>query len=111
MSRPSGICNDDRPTTAPRPFLRWAGGKFYLSQALSRFVPQDVVARRYFEPFLGAGTLFFRLSHPNAYLSDLNAHLIESYRAIRDNPVAVARELRRHARNDSESYYYTVRDC
>lgn len=102
--------NKTTPEIMPRPFLRWAGGKFYLSDALRRYVPEDVSERRYYEPFLGAGTMFFRLRHQMAHLSDLNAHLIECYRAIRDNPTAIAKALRLHARNNSESYYYTVRD-
>lgn len=93
-----------------RPFLRWAGGKFYLSKALLQFVPSDVLARKYHEPFLGGGSLFFALRHPNAFLSDLNAHLIGCYTAIRENPAAVSRALRVHARKNSESYYYSVRD-
>jgi len=96
--------------TRPRPFLRWAGGKFYLTDALLAFTPPDAHCRRYFEPFLGAGTLFFALGHPRARLSDLNGHLIDCYRAIRDEPAAVARQLRGHARNDSESFYYRVRN-
>jgi DNA adenine methylase len=94
----------------PRPFLRWAGGKANLAEKLRRFVPPDVDERRYFEPFLGAGAVFFSLQHPKANLSDLNGHLIECYRAIRDAPTAVARELRAHAQQDCEPYYYLVRD-
>jgi DNA adenine methylase len=96
---------------APRPFLRWAGGKFYLTSALLGFTPSDVSVRRYFEPFLGAGSLFFALRHEYAYLSDLNGHLIECYRAIRDNPRAVALALRGHAERDCERYYYSVREA
>jgi DNA adenine methylase len=111
LPSPTRIRNENDAETRPRPFLRWAGGKYYLWDALRHFVPEDVASRRYFEPFLGAGTMFLSLAHPNARLSDLNAHLIECYQAIRDSPDAVARELRIHARNDSEPYYYAVRDA
>lgn len=110
LSSSPRVRNASSPEARPRPFLRWAGGKFYLWEALRRFVPEDVRERRYFEPFLGAGTMFLNLGHPNARLSDLNAHLIECYLAIRNSPDAVARELLTHAQNDCERYYYAVRD-
>ena len=68
----------------PRPFLRWAGSK---QRVLSQVVPR--VPRTFdtfYEPFLGAGSLFFLLTPPRAVLSDSNADLIETYRAVRDRP-------------------------
>jgi len=81
-----------------------------LAHVLAPLVPADVHKRIYHEPFLGAGSLFFALSHPNARLSDLNKHLVECYTAIRDHPDAISKALRRHAREDSEDHYYAVRE-
>ncbi len=86
------------------------GGKFHVAEKLVRFIPGDISQHRYFEPFLGAGSLFLALQHPNAYLSDLNGHLIDCYKMIRDDPGAVHKELKVHASNDSEEYYYKIRD-
>jgi DNA adenine methylase len=93
-----------------RPFLRWVGGKFNLATRLMDFLPPDIHERTYFEPFLGAGALFFALQHRRAYLSDLNHHLIDCYQVIRERPADVAAALRRHISQDSEKYYYDVRD-
>ena len=103
--------NDSVSATAIRPFLRWAGGKFHLAAMLCEFVPDDIQMRRYFEPFFGAGSLFFSLQHPKAFLSDANSHLMECYREVRDHSISVARHLRGHQSKDCEDYYYVVRDA
>jgi DNA adenine methylase len=91
-----------------KPFLRWAGGKSKVVQHLVQYVPSHYGA--YWEPFLGAGALFFRLAPEAAYLSDLNEDLIECFRHVRANPDLIHRYLREHARRTSEDYYYLVRD-
>ena len=50
-------------TECVRPFLKWAGAKRQLLEALRRFVPAAFTA--YHEPFLGSGALFFDLSRRN----------------------------------------------
>ena len=44
-------------SAVPRPFLRWAGSKQRLLRQLVPLLPSSY--GRYFEPFLGAGSLFF----------------------------------------------------
>lgn len=100
---------NDIATTA-QPFLRWAGGKFHLARVLLGFVPSGARERNYYEPFLGAASLFFSLRPKRAYLSDVNAHLMNCYGVIRDSPDAVAKALRAHAARDSEAHYYEVRE-
>jgi DNA adenine methylase len=79
----------------PRPFLKWAGGKTQLADALLERMP--LVFNVYHEPFVGSGALFFRLYREqrirHAILSDLNAELIDTYRAIRDCVSEVIRLL------------------
>lgn len=47
----------------------------------------------YYEPFLGAGSLFFASSPRRARLSDVNERLIETYEIIRDTPRDALRVL------------------
>jgi DNA adenine methylase len=94
-----------------KPILRWAGGKQFLVPELIRALPDGFDSLKYFEPFLGAGSLFIATRPERAQLSDLNGHLIDAYRSIRDSPDAVADLALAHARRDSESYYYSVRDA
>ena len=91
-------------------FLRWVGAKRRLVGRLMPYLPSHMNGARYHEPFAGAANLYFALSPQTASISDLNKHLIECYRQIRDNYRAVASNLSRHKRKNSEKYYYRIRD-
>jgi len=92
-----------------KPFLRWAGGKQSLLKYLKKFVPHDFGKGTYFEPFLGAGSLFLTLRPEEAVLSDLNKHLIECYEIVRDNPTSLYYSLLEHKKNTSYDFYYETR--
>ena len=72
--------------TGAQPFVKWAGGKRQLLPELRKRVPASY--RRYHEPFVGAGALFFDLK-PSAgvYLSDANTRLIRTYKALQSAAV------------------------
>jgi len=93
----------------PTPILRWAGGKRYLLPDLLSHLPVNANKRRYHEPFLGAGTLFFALRPKTAVLSDANEHLVRCYQSVRDDPDSVAFYLRDHAKRTGHKHYYAVR--
>ncbi len=94
----------------PRPFLKWAGGKTQLTDALLERMP--VYFNTYHEPFVGSGALFFRLYRESkikkAILSDINAELIDTYLAIRDHVGEVIQLLSEFPHN--ESFYYQLRE-
>ncbi len=96
-------------TVAPRPFLRWAGGKQRLATALARFAPDSEAYDRYFEPFLGGGSLFFRLQPANAVLADINLELANCYQQVQTNVNGVCRALDRYAAKNSRDFYYRIR--
>lgn len=88
-------------------FLRWAGGKRWLLQHLPMILGSFKIGG-YHEPFLGGGAVFFGSSiSGSAYLSDLNAELIETYIQVRDNPKLVADYLAPHV--STPEHYYAVR--
>ena len=86
---------DSAQSDVTRPFLRWAGSKRQIIPILAEYWGSHF--SRYLEPFVGSASLFFRLKPAKAILGDLNAHLMGTYCAVRDDPVAVARHLRRLA--------------
>jgi DNA adenine methylase len=92
------------------PFLRWAGGKRHIIPKLIPFVPEDYAKRTYIEPFLGGGSMFFALCPPKAILSDMNYHLIHCYKTLRDHPERVHSFLKTFIEQDSEEFFYKVRE-
>ena len=90
------------------PFLKWAGGKRWLSSNYPEIIPREF--GQYIEPFLGGGAIFFDLVPKCAILSDVNDELISTYQAIRDDWQAVQTALNRHQRSHSKNYFYEERD-
>jgi DNA adenine methylase len=103
--------------TRARPLLKWAGGKRQLLPALRSFYPAQF--RRYFEPFVGSGAVFFdlhaagRLEEKRATLTDSNPDLIGCYLMVRDRTAEVAAALDRLARGHDAGgveHFYAVRE-
>jgi DNA adenine methylase len=94
---------------APRPILKWVGGKTQLLDQLKPLLPKTW--NRYFEPFVGGAAVFFdlRTRRPNmaAFLSDVNAELVNCYLSVRDDVDGVIAALRKHVH--SRDHYYDVR--
>ena len=90
-----------------KPCLRWAGGKSWLIKHLCKLV-SSLEYNNYHEPFLGGGAVFLSINIPGkAFLSDLNAELIETYVALRDNPLEILDILSTY--KNSERFYYQLR--
>ncbi|HCR44259.1 MAG TPA: hypothetical protein DIV41_06725 [Ruminococcaceae bacterium] len=74
-----------------KPFVKWAGGKGQLINEIRSKYPEGLGKSivKYAEPFVGGGAVLFDiLSHYNLkelYISDVNAELINAYKAIREN--------------------------
>ncbi|HTM20039.1 MAG TPA: DNA adenine methylase, partial [Kofleriaceae bacterium] len=90
------------------PIVKWAGGKTKLLEELVAHAPGTY--RRYFEPFVGGGALFFRLVPDDAVLCDRNVDLINTYRCIAWNVEAVIKRLAAHKAKHGEAHYYQVRE-
>ena len=91
------------PTSAPQPFLKWAGGKRALLSEIRDRTPS--FTGKYIEGFLGAGAVLFDQDpHRRKVISDYNNDLIEVYEVIRDEPKQLLKALRSHS-NTSEHYY------
>jgi DNA adenine methylase len=70
------------------PILKWAGGKQILAPTLMRYFPLQF--RRYYEPFVGGGSVLFGLCHRDAVIGDLNGWLLDTYHAVRADYLKVA---------------------
>lgn len=93
--------------TQARPFLKWAGGKTALLPELLKRVPKKYGT--YFEPFVGAGALFFALQPTDALLNDVNTRLVNTYIGVRDYVANVNGLLNDYAARHCEDFYYEMR--
>jgi len=93
-------------TGIPHPFLKWAGGKRQLIKQFDRYFPPHY--KKYIEPFVGGGSVFFYLLPDNAILMDINEELVNCYRVIQTQVDDLIQLLKAH-RNEKE-YFYKIRN-
>jgi DNA adenine methylase len=86
--------------THAKPFLKWAGGKTQLLPEIQKRLPlelQNGTIKRYIEPFIGGGALFFYLAQNYNFdeiiISDINDELLIVYQTICDNVGTLIEEL------------------
>ncbi len=107
-----------------RPFLKWVGGKAQLLPQFQALYPASLSGgsvRRYIEPFVGGGAVFFNVAAQfdvqSFYLIDANAELILVYRVIQREPERLIARLQELtgaylplSDEDRKRFYYAVRD-
>ncbi len=106
-----------------KPFVKWVGGKSQLVNELEKMLPTngERVLTKYVEPMVGGGALLFnvlsKFDFDKVYISDINAELINSYKAIKNNVDALISKLTEMQllflpmdENGRKYFYYTARD-
>lgn len=110
-------------SVAPKPFLKWAGGKTQLIKQISKFLPQALnngSIKKYVEPFIGGGALFFLFAYnypiKEIFISDVNVDLVLTYKTIQHNVYdliellsAIEKEYLSLNINQRSEYFYQVR--
>ena len=91
-------------------FCKYAGGKAQIINHLLELRPKKF--KRYFEPFVGGGTMLIQLEPKHATINDVNKDLICVYKCLRDKRLFKKFYLacKEHEQNHSEEYYYEVRN-
>ncbi len=109
--------------TQAQPFLKWAGGKTQHIKKFQNFYPPELKngkIKRYFEPFLGSGAVFFDVAQKykidSALLCDINEELILTYLVIQRHVDKLLEYLQRYKKSylklDTEKqkeFYYELR--
>jgi DNA adenine methylase len=93
-----------------KPCLKWAGGKRQLLPELKKHLPKNMEGYTYYEPFVGAGALFFELQPGRAVINDCNDQLILTYTVMKDNVNELIELLRDHKHRHNAEYYYEIRN-
>src|SRR5690554_4697418 len=70
-------------TTNLSPILKWAGGKEKELKYILPNIPDCI--KRYFEPFVGGGAVYFSINAQNSYINDKSYELITLYQLIKDS--------------------------
>jgi len=104
-----------------KPFLKWAGGKTQLLKEIDKKISAFSKFDKYAEPFVGGGAVLFhvleRYHIKQAYISDINSNLVNSYLIIKKLPKELINLLEAietaFLSKDTEGrreYYYNKRD-
>jgi len=108
MLRPKN--NKTKPRIKHRPFLKWAGGKYRLTDEINRLLPK----RKHclVEPFVGAGAVFLNSQFERYILADINPDLIHLFNIVKQDVegyIQACKPVFFHPDANTESYYYTKR--
>ncbi len=108
-----------------RPFLKWAGGKGQLLTQIEQYLPKELTLtskiKKYFEPFLGGGALFFWLSNrfdfEKSYLYEINPEIVMCYKTIQSDVPKLIKKLKEletqylsFSETKREAFFYDLRD-
>ena len=93
-------------TSSMLPLIKWSGGK---RDELTHILPHVPPFKRYIEPFIGGGAVFFHLDPQNGVIADVHPDLIALYRTI---AAGQANEIHTFMEShpNEEEVYYRVRD-
>ena len=92
--------------------FRYQGGKQRLCRFLVGLYPEGI--NRYFEPFIGAGSMFFELRNKGfrgpAFLGDWNPAIVNVHQVVATDPDGFEAAYRIHVEQHCRDYFYLLRD-
>lgn len=71
--------HDVQRSTGLQPIIKWPGGK---EKELKYILPNTPTFRRFFEPFVGGGSVFMSVQAKEYFINDFSSELISLYRYI-----------------------------
>ncbi|HBO37496.1 MAG TPA: DNA adenine methylase, partial [Pasteurellaceae bacterium] len=94
-----------------RSFLKWAGGKFRLTDEINKLLPKK--KKCLIEPFVGAGSVFLNSHFERYILADINPDLINLFNTVKqdvESYIEVLKPIFFHPEANTSDYYYSRRD-
>lgn len=73
------VANRGNIASGLSPIVKWPGGK---EKELKHIIPNAPRFERFFEPFVGGGSVFMGITAKEYYINDFSSELIEMYRSI-----------------------------
>lgn len=99
--------SDEVKTNNTKPFLKWAGGKFRIINHLKTKFNKK--AKRYIEPFLGAGSVALNVEYQDYIVNDCCEDLVFVWQTLKNNGMEFIKncqELFVPENNTDEQYYH-----
>ena len=100
-----------------QPFFKWVGGKRQIADIILDELPSEI--ENYYEPFVGAGAILFRVlqEYPNlkrVYINDSNTDVVWAYAYVRDDIDKLVEGLKEieneyNSSEDKQGFYYKRR--
>ncbi|MBF0750798.1 MULTISPECIES: Dam family site-specific DNA-(adenine-N6)-methyltransferase [unclassified Pasteurella] len=93
-----------------RPFLKWAGGKFRLTDEINNAFPKK--KQCLVEPFVGAGAVFLNTNFERYILADINPDLINLFNIIKadvEGYIKACKPIFYAPNANTPEYYYAKR--
>ena len=90
--------------------IKWTGSKRLQALQVQKYIPQEY--NRYFEPFLGGGSILYNNTHHDCLANDIYAPLIEIWDNVKENPDKIIEDYKSDWENLQHSfpdYFYEVR--
>ena len=77
---------------------------------IKKNLPNGINSYTYYEPFVGAGAVFFDLQPRKSVINDLNEQLINSYNVIKEKIDELIIMLKKYQKKNDEEHYYSIRN-
>lgn len=94
-----------------QPVIKWSGSKRSQTETLKSFMPTSY--RRYYEPFVGGGSMLYAVNPKDAIAGDICKPLINLWNAIKTRPNDIKEGYRirwENLQKEGEETYYDVRE-
>ncbi len=86
-----------------KPVIKWSGSKRSQSARIKAYLPDKF--NRYYEPFVGGGSMLYAINPTDAACGDICAPLIDLWNEIKNNPITLSEAYRvRWTRLQTEGY-------
>lgn len=93
------------------PVIKWSGSKRSQADKIKKYIPNTF--KKYYEPFIGGGSILYTINPSHAICGDICAPLIDLWNEIKHNPQKLAIEYEKRwlkLQTDGHSIYYKIRD-
>ena len=94
-----------------KPVIKWSGSKRSQSEKIKTYLPEKF--NKYYEPFIGGGSMLYAINPTTAICGDICVPLIDLWNKIKNNPIELSEAYKlRWTRLQTEGYqaYYEIRD-